>query len=604
MATKNDIFSHIYTIETALSSVPIRKGQIIVCTDSGKLYIDTASKRIHTNDVVRVDSFSSLPLAPLDKLYITIDTGKIYLYINDEWQPIVTEDEFAYAVRRYDATIDPESQQVVITDGTPVTDLRIGDEIVTADGVYKKTKDSITTGSIPDDGSHILVSGCTDPTDVNGIYVATGEPNTWKNETSNNWISKLDGYGGPWWFIASSQAPSNPGDTNIRYRAIAVTAQNPWDANFTPSNAAGTISVQKYSDLVSKTDTIDLFEYASLPVEPENIVQSVNGNKPDTEGNVTIEIPPAGLESVTTGDGLSGNGTTEDPVKLDLSNYSAANQADGLAVIGSNGKLPDSILPTYVKSVNSVSPDSSGNVTIELPDGGLTSVSVSTGLTGNGTSGSPIALDLSNYTGALNITATSNASIRGGTSGNYDITIGDVGHGITVYAAQNNPTVSISSFGSSGNSSTKITLKSSNVSVEPTTGAGTFSVDVASSGSVKFTAGNIYFNNNASNTAGGFAIVEEDGKLPESILPVMNQSWTKVTINQSDFSVTDDTYGGSYKELDGICTVEIYDADGFKVEFDLKCDFGNNKTRIYIPSSLAASSISNWTLLYTVKTIA
>lgn len=201
----------------------------------------------------------------------------------------LSENALDKSVRIYDATVEAETGVITITDGTQVADLAIGDEIRTPDGVYQKTKDDITTGSIPDDGSHISVSGCTDPSDVNGMYVATGEPNTWKNETSNNWISRLDGYGGPWWFIASSQAPSNPGDTSIRYRAMAATAQNPWDANFTPSNAAGALSVQKYSDLVSKTDTIDLFEYASLPVEPENIVQSVNGNKPDASGNVTIE---------------------------------------------------------------------------------------------------------------------------------------------------------------------------------------------------------------------------------------------------------------------------------------------------------------------------
>lgn len=177
----------------------------------------------------------------------------------------LAENALDNAVRIYDATVDAETGVITITDGTQVSDLAIGDEIRTPDGVYQKTKDDITTGSIPDDGSHILISGCTDPADVNGMYVATGEPNIWKNETSNNWISRLDGYGGPWWFIASSQAPSNPGDTSIRYRAIAAIAQNPWDANFTPSHAAGAISVQKYSDLVSKTDTIDLFEYATFP---------------------------------------------------------------------------------------------------------------------------------------------------------------------------------------------------------------------------------------------------------------------------------------------------------------------------------------------------
>ena len=232
----------------------------------------------------------------------------------------LAENALENAVRIYDATVEEETGVITITDGTQVSELAIGDEIRTPDGVYQKTKDDITTGSIPDDGSHILISGCTDPTAVNGMYVATGEPNTWKNETGNYWISKLDGYGGPWWFIASSQAPANPGASSIHYRAIAAIAQNPWDANFTPSHATGAISVQKYSDLVSKTDTIDLFEYASLPVEPANIVQSVNGKKPDASGNVTIETSSGGLTSVSVGNGLTGNGTSSSPIKLDLSN--------------------------------------------------------------------------------------------------------------------------------------------------------------------------------------------------------------------------------------------------------------------------------------------
>lgn len=200
----------------------------------------------------------------------------------------IAENAFDKSVRIYDATVDAETGVITITDGTQVADLAIGDEIRTPDGVYQKTKNDITTGSIPDDGSHILVSGCTDPADVNGIYVATGEPNTWKNETSNNWISRLDGYGGPWWFIASSQAPSNPGDTSICYRAMAATAQNPWDANFTPSHAVGALSVKKYSDLVSKTDTIDLFEYATFPedgAKTSDITDDIATHNADTSAH-------------------------------------------------------------------------------------------------------------------------------------------------------------------------------------------------------------------------------------------------------------------------------------------------------------------------------
>ena len=436
-------------------------------------------------------------------------------------------------VHIYDARVDAETGVITITDGTQVADLAIGDEIRTPDGVYQKIKDSITTGS-PADGTRIEVSGITNPTDINGTFILQSE-NKWKHESKDYWI--VNYYNN--WCITDLEEPTSV--ITSYYYSIGE-ASDPWSVTrWAESQGSGNPVLENIGSSSTVTDTIDLFEYASLPVEPENIVQSVNGNKPDASGNVTIETSSGGLTSVATGDGLTGNGTAGDPITLDLSNYNVEsdinlhtsgphsialskgihgitisdditlkslntsivlgvnityndnpqNTAGGLAVVESNGKLPSSIIPEST-------------------------------------------VDLSNYTGALNVTTTANASIRGGTSGNYDITIGDSSHGVTVYAAQNNPTVSITSFGSTGNidlnsaninvggssGSTKITLKSSNVSVEPTTGGGTFSVDVTSSGSAKFTAGNIYFNNNASNTAGGFAIVGSDGKLPASIIPV------------------------------------------------------------------------------------
>ena len=600
MANIADVFSHIYTTEMNLNSVPTKNGQIILCVDSGKLYIDHNTTRIETTDIIKVENEAALPLAPLDKIYMAQDSGKLYISFDNLWHVIATDVDINDAVRRYQATVDNETGTVSITDGTPVEDVRIGDEIVTPNGVYQKVKDGITTTG-PADGSRIEVSGITSPAEVNGAYILTETENVWKHESADYWISSWNN--AYYWMISAVDNAANPGSS--LFYGYTASPSMPWEVTSwtSSSGATGTPVLENVASEQTVTDTIDLFEYASLPVKPENIVQSVNGNKPDA----------------------------------------------------------------------------SGNVTIETSSGGLTSVSVGNGLTGNGTSSAPVALDLSNYTGALNVTATSNAVIRGGTSGNYDITIGDSSHGVTVYAAQNNSTVSITSFGSTGNidlnsaninvggssGSTKITLRSSNVSVEPTTGGGTFSVDVTSSGSVKFTAGSIYFNDNASNTAGGFAIVDDDGKLPSSILPEstidlsnyeapgaislnaaisgaalhldstgaqlegdnsvtiqsgngihlrevtglylneagLNQpeglaqlgpdgklpvsiipstspSWTKQTISQSNFSTDDSTYGGKYMELDGICSVEVYAADGYKVEFDVKCDCTGNKTRV------------------------
>ena len=91
MATIQDVFSHIYTTEASLSKVPVKNGQIILCSDSEKLYIDSGSSRVSISDVIQVENQDALPLAPLDKFYITKDTCDVYFYINDEWKKITEQ---------------------------------------------------------------------------------------------------------------------------------------------------------------------------------------------------------------------------------------------------------------------------------------------------------------------------------------------------------------------------------------------------------------------------------------------------------------------------------------------------------------------------------
>ena len=139
-----------------------------------------------------------------------------------------------------------------------------------------------------------------------------------------------------------------------------------------------------------------------------------------------------------------------------------------------------------VKTVNGVEPDSSGNVTIETGGGGLTSVSVGNGLTGNGTSGNPIKLDLSN------------AVME------HDCNINAQSRRFGVYLLNE---VEISA--------TSISLTSD--SLELITGPINIFIQ---EDSLFIDASQILLNRHNQNTAGGFAIVGEDGKLPSSIIPV------------------------------------------------------------------------------------
>lgn len=87
MATINEIVSYIYTNEASLEAVPVKYGQLIISSDSEKLYIDK-DRRISLGDLVIVETSDALPIAPLDKLYFTKDTNTLYINSNGTWVSI------------------------------------------------------------------------------------------------------------------------------------------------------------------------------------------------------------------------------------------------------------------------------------------------------------------------------------------------------------------------------------------------------------------------------------------------------------------------------------------------------------------------------------
>lgn len=201
----------------------------------------------------------------------------------------IAENAFDNSVRIYDATVEEATGVITITDGTQVAELAIGDEIRTPDGVYQKVKDGITTTG-PADGTRIKVSGITSPAEANGYYTLQSE-NVWKHETANYWITVFFSSGW-YWMISNKSDPANPGESLFYDSTAASTPGNPWDLTNWQSmsgDASGSPSLQNVEASTTITNTIDLFEYASTSVASADIVQSVNGNKPDASGNVTIE---------------------------------------------------------------------------------------------------------------------------------------------------------------------------------------------------------------------------------------------------------------------------------------------------------------------------
>lgn len=819
MATIQDVFSHIYTTEANLSSVAVKHGQIILCTDSEKLYIDHGSNRVSISDVVQVETQTALPLAPLDKFYITQDTGDVYFYINNEWKKLTDtiKDYTAFEVYANDSVISPGEHEVLgtITVEIPVqmtetfalrtTTPEADSDVVVdwGDGTIQKVKD----------GEH---GGYTGP-DGEGRYIVKM---THTYGTAGKYTVKVYGHD----YFCLSHAPSHVSDaSNMQCRILAddlpiashltnltafaygtlklVTVQcasykylhrtTNHAQMFT--NDKNLLSVTGFEDLVmisrgaegcfqfcENMTTCDFngvlcsnnpramyamyqncyalainigtffpTKFVSRALNFTNTFTHMHAmtgtvNAKQLWGDPTIDwqgysncfygCPEEIRAQVPTAWG--GTSSTEIvgdlPVaKLSL-NGTLPNTANGLLMLNASGKIDSSFLPpqaavnidnytsnntikltstagavdlisntgevglysgstSHIKanvdtieltattlSFNGNDQNVAGGIAVIdkstgklpesiLPDTGLNSVAVGSGLSGDGTTDSPLSLDLTSYTstGGINLNSASNTIRLGGagvTIAASTVNIGDNGgityvNGALILDSSAASPISIGS--SSVNTAHGLVVLGSDGKIptnlyEQTAGGlttldgyeadhntitfSTLDLTINDSLNINHMFSNVYLTNTGlqvlarsargnqgvidldpektdevpniklcgvlPNTANGFAIVGSDGKLPVSIVPSTSPSWTKQMISQSNFSTDDSTYGGKYMELDGICSVEVYDADGYKVEFDVKCDFTGNKTRVYIPSGLAADTISNWTLLYLAKTIA
>ena len=723
MATIQDVFSHIYTTEANLSSIAVKHGQIILCTDSEKLYIDHGSNRVSISDVVQVETQTALPLAPLDKFYITQDTGDVYFYINDEWKKLTDtiKDYTAFEVYANDSVIPPGEHEVLgtITVEIPVqmtetfalrtTTPEADSDVVIdwGDGTVQKVKDGEHGGYTGPDGEGRYIAKMTH------TYAATGK-----------YVVKVYGKD----YFCLSHAPSHVSDaSNMQCRILAdpiashltnltafsygtlklVTVQcasykylhrtTNHAQMFT--NDKNLLSVTGFEDLVmisrgaegcfqfcenmhtcdfngvlcsnnpramyamfqncyalsvdigkffptkfvsralNFTNTFTHMHAMTGTVDPNQFWGDPNI---DWQGfsNCFYGCPEAIRSQVPTSWG--GTSSTEIvgdlPVaKLSL-NGTLPNTANGLLMLNASGKVDSSFLPPQA-AVNIDNYTSNNTIKLTSTAGAVNLISNTTeAALYSGTAHVKANVDSVELQGT-NLKFNNNAQNTAGGIVVVDTDTGKVpssvlpemGIDLTNYSVSEN--ISIKTTGSSstltldgktiniGNPNANqvfiqglgVSLKCGEDSVYISGGTATTTVVATEKfyvncpgefESVNFLS-NVQINNHDLNTAQGLVQLDANGKVPESLLPeIGNASWTKVTINQSSFATSDDTYGGSYYELNGICSVEVYDANGYKVEFDVKCDFTNSKTRIYIPSGLTADTISNWTLLYLAKTIA
>lgn len=141
-----------------------------------------------------------------------------------------------------------------------------------------------------------------------------------------------------------------------------------------------------FQEKVDRSDLADVAtsgKYTDLLNRPDYVVQSVNNVRPDENGNVSISV--SGGSNVTVDTTLS---ATSNNAIANKAVYNALNgklDKTGTAEYARKDSAGNVISSTYIKTVNNVKPDASGNVTIAVSGGGGVSTSESNTWTGKQT---------------------------------------------------------------------------------------------------------------------------------------------------------------------------------------------------------------------------
>nr|DAM97576.1 MAG TPA: collagen triple helix repeat protein [Caudoviricetes sp.] len=153
-----------------------------------------------------------------------------------------------------------------------------------------------------------------------------------------------------------------------------------------------------FQEKVDRSDLADVAtsgKYTDLLNRPDYVVQSVNNVRPDTDGNVTIDVSGSNVTVDTTLSATSTNPIANKAVynalkdKLDKTApvYEATKATqDGYGNVITSTYVKKVDLVSYVKTVNNIAPDANGNVNVS---GGSSNITIDTTL--SATSTNPIA---------------------------------------------------------------------------------------------------------------------------------------------------------------------------------------------------------------------
>lgn len=143
------------------------------------------------------------------------------------------------------------------------------------------------------------------------------------------------------------------------------------------------VAFQQKADKSDLADVATSGKYTDLLNRPDYVVQSVNNVRPDENGNVSISV--SGGSNVTVDTTLSATSNNAIANKAVYNALSGKLDKTGTAEYARKDSAGNVISSTYIKTVNNVKPDASGNVTIAVSGGGGVSTSESNTWTGKQT---------------------------------------------------------------------------------------------------------------------------------------------------------------------------------------------------------------------------
>lgn len=286
-------------------------------------------------------------------------------------------------------TSAPGTSASVINRGTP--------SAAVLDFVLPKGKDGADGGVTVDD---TLSSTSTNPVQNNVIY------NALLNKVGTDIFTgfTLMGATAPITWRQGSQVVGSLTASN--YTGTALRATQDGDGNTITETYTKKADFDKtisqlgvaFQEKVDRSDLADVAtsgKYTDLLNRPDYVVQSVNNVRPDTAGNVTIDVSGSNVTVDTTLSATSTNAIANKAVydalnkKLDKTGtvYEATKATqDGYGNVITSTYVKKVDLVSYVKTVNNIAPDANGNVNVS---GGSSNITIDTTL--SATSTNPIA---------------------------------------------------------------------------------------------------------------------------------------------------------------------------------------------------------------------